>query len=111
MKYLTIVANVRVPSSEVERSIQELLLQNDRKLLDAGSVQTFKENLIAHINFICQENRRCRPRIVSWFRFGDLNRDFGLSGVRSINFSLYEIKGIAEFNLDKKQENDKQKTS
>jgi hypothetical protein len=89
------------PKSKIEKAVQEFLIQNDRLLIDPHSVEDFKNSIISHINFMRQENKRCKTIKLSWFPFGR-KHDYGLSGIPSIDFKLYEIKGVAEFNLNQK---------
>ncbi|MEI7487650.1 MAG: hypothetical protein WCJ72_09620 [Chryseobacterium sp.] len=65
-------------------------------LLDKKDVETFKENIIAQINFLNQENKRCSPKNVFWYKRGTDHEYFGLSGAECISFYLYEIKKVYE---------------
>lgn len=100
-QYMSHVGLIHKPKSKIEKTIHEFLLQNDRLLIDPNSVEDFKNSIISHINFMRQENKRCKAITLSWFSFGQ-KRDYGLNGIPSINFMLYEIKGVAEFNLNQK---------
>ncbi len=91
-QYLVYVGSVYVPKNNLEKSIQELLLQNDRLILDQKDLQTFKENIISQIEFINQENKRCSSKAASWYDAGIKHKDYGLTGVDCISFYLYEIK-------------------
>jgi hypothetical protein len=100
MKYLSHVGLTHKAKSKIEMLVQEFLLQNDRLLIEYNSVEDFKNSIISHINFMRQENKRCKVIKLNWFSFGQ--KDFGLNGISSIDFRLYEIKGVAEFNLNQK---------
>ncbi|KFF26892.1 hypothetical protein [Chryseobacterium vrystaatense] len=97
-KYLVYIGSVYAAKNKLEKSIQDLLIPNDRMLLDKKDIRSFKENIIAQIIFINQENRRCNPKNVSWYEDGTNHRDFGLTGVDCISFYLYEIK--TKYELD-----------
>ena len=101
MKYLTKVGNVVKPKNKLDQAIHDFLVMNDRKLIEASCVEKFKENVISNILFFSQENKRCKMRVAHWFTYGNKTKDFGLTCIPTIQFSLIEIKGIAEFNLNK----------
>ncbi|MHA7822497.1 hypothetical protein ACVVIH_07015 [Chryseobacterium arthrosphaerae] len=101
MKYLTRAWSVDTPKSKVDKSIHDFLLMNDRLIIEDGFVEEFKEKVVSNITFICQEDKG-NPYPVLWVDLEREENDFSLAGLLSISFYLYEIKGTAEFNIDKK---------
>lgn len=102
-KYLTCLTIVKSSKNTLEKDIKDFLIQNNRVVVNTADLEIFKENIIAHINFICQENKRCNPIKFKWFRKFSLNNDFGLEGnIECLQFSLLEIRN--EFVINKNTE-------
>lgn len=91
-QYIVYVGSVNVPKNKLEKSIQDLLYQNNRLLINKTDLDIFKENIISQISFMNQENQRCTAKNPVWFEAGTEHKDYGLSGLECISFYLYEIK-------------------
>ncbi|AZA49549.1 hypothetical protein EG346_15795 [Chryseobacterium carnipullorum] len=95
-KYLVYAIRDFGAKNKLEKSIMDLLTLNNRMLVEQKDLETFKKNIIAQINFLNQENKRCAPKNVSWCKKGTKHKDFSLSGIACISFNLYEIKKTYE---------------
>lgn len=94
-KYFTFVNMSYQAKNKLEKAILEFLQANDRLLIDAKDLPAFKENVLQHINFLNQENKRCTSKNPSWFT-GLKNCDVHISGVDVVSFYIYEIKSEYE---------------
>jgi hypothetical protein len=81
--------------NKLEKAVLEFLQSNDRLLIDAKDLALFKENVLQHIHFLNQENKRCTPKNPSWYK-GFKSCDVHISGVDVVSFYIYEIKSEYE---------------
>ena len=93
-KYITFVSFTYQAKNKLEKSILDFIKVNDRLLIDEKNLKIFTENILQHIQFLNQENKRCAPKNPSWN--SGLNKDLHMSGVDVISFYIYEIKSEYE---------------
>ncbi|MBD8081099.1 hypothetical protein [Chryseobacterium caseinilyticum] len=94
-KHLTFVNNSYQAKNKLDTAILEFLQSNDRLIIDSKDLPAFKENVLQHIHFLNQENKRCTPKTPKWFT-GLKKNDFHITGVDVISFYIYEIKSEYE---------------
>lgn len=94
-KYITFVSCTYQAKNKLETAILEFIKANDRLLIEHKDLSTFKENVIQHIQFLNQENKRCTPKSPSWYS-GLSKNDIHMSGVDVVSFYIYEIKSQYE---------------
>lgn len=98
MKYFSYISNEYSLKNSLEKAVYALLQQNNRQVIDASEVETFKEKILQDIEVLNKQNPRCRPFKPDWYmpHFSEARGDayLRLGGLNNpvCNFHIYHSK-------------------
>lgn len=93
--YLSYIDNTYATKNRLENAVMELIRKNDRTLIIGDDVELFKEQIIAGIEKLNDEFKRCTPLKAYWDSgYGSKEpTDFYLrTGQTICRFCLYKIR-------------------